>query len=118
MRFRRLVEIFERIENSSKRLEMTQLVLEMLKEVPERLVDKAVYMVQGKLYPDFVGVELGVAEKLTMRAVARTYGIKDEDVAALAKKTGDLGLATEEISGRRKQRSMGSEELTLAGVYG
>jgi DNA ligase-1 len=117
MEFRRLAESFERIENTSKRLELTALVLQLLKDVPTRHVDKAVYMVQGKLYPDFVGVELGVAEKLTIRAVARTYGVDEADVLALVKKTGDLGLATEQVAGKRKQKPMSSEPLTLEGVY-
>jgi DNA ligase 1 len=107
--FQFLAEAFEKIEATSKRLELTQLLLEFLQALPVPLVDKAVLMLQGKLYPDFVGIELGVAEKLTIKALARTYGAKEEEVVALQKQLGDVGLAAE--------GSMLTSPLTVHGVY-
>lgn len=115
--FEVLAEAFRKIEGTPKRLESTQLVLDLLRSLPSSLVDKAVLMLQGKLYPDFVGVELGVAEKLTVKAVARTYGAEEAEVEALRKKHGDLGLAAEAIAARRRQRTMSTAPLTIAGVY-
>lgn len=115
--FRHLAEAFEKIEQTPKRLAMTQLLLELLQSLPVNLVDKAILMMQGKLYPDFVGIELGVAEKLTIKALARTYGAKEEDIVALQRRHGDVGLAAEEIASKRKQRAMITEPLTIPGVY-
>ncbi len=115
--FQFLADSFEKIESTTKRLELSQLLLELLQALPPVLVDKAILMMQGKLYPDFVGIELGVAEKLTIKALSRTYGATDDEITTLSKKQGDLGLAAEEIAKKRKQRSMLSAPLTISGVY-
>jgi len=69
VRYEQLAEVFEGIEATSKRLEMTDLLVKLLKETPKELVDKVVYLTQGKLYPDYVGIELGMAEKLVEKAI-------------------------------------------------
>ena len=117
MEFRRLAEAFERIEGTSKRLELTQHVLTLLKTFPDGLIDKAVWMMQGKIYPDYVGIELGVADKMTIRAIGRTYGATEDEVVGLLQRHGDLGVAAEEVAKKRRQRTMGQETLSVAGVY-
>lgn len=117
MEFRRLAEAFEKFESTSKRLELTRLVMDLLQTVPAALVDKSVLMLQGKLYPDFVGVELGVADKLTVRAIARTYGVPEGEVVSLQRRQGDLGLAAEEVARKRRQRGLDHRSLTVLHVY-
>src|SRR6266851_4984025 len=45
--------------------------------------------------PEFAGVDLGLAEKLAVRAVATATGTGPEQVAARVRETGDLGQAAE-----------------------
>jgi DNA ligase 1 len=118
MEFRVLAEQFERLEKASKRLELTAGVIALLKATPRDLVDKVLYLTQGRLYPDFVGIELGVAEKLTVRALSKTLGLKEEEVVALQKKLGDIGTAAEEVLKRRRQRTFSDAKLTVEHVYG
>jgi len=117
MEFRVLAEHFERLEKASKRLELTAGVIALLKATPRSLVDKVLYMTQGRLYPDFVGVELGVAEKLAVRALSKTLGVAEEEVVALQKKLGDIGTAAEEVLKKRRQKTFGGESLTVEHVY-
>ena len=79
LKYSRIAEAYEKIEATTKRLEMTKYLVEILKDTPTNLIDKVVYLTQGKLCPDFVGVEIGIAEKMAIRAVSRStgYGIKD-----------------------------------------
>lgn len=118
MQFRDLAGHFRKIEEETKRLELTALTLGLLRATPRPLVDKVLYLAQGRVYPDFVGVELGVAEKLTARALVKTLGVTEPEVSALRKKLGDLGLAAEELIQRRRQRSLDGEPLTVTEVYG
>ena len=46
-----------------------------MKKTPHEVISKIVYLIQGKLRPDFEGVELGVAEKLAIRAISKSSGI-------------------------------------------
>ena len=74
MKYSSIAEAYEKIEATTKRLEMTDYLVEILKETPTVLIDKVVYLTQGKLYPDFVGIEIGIAEKLAIRAVVKSAG--------------------------------------------
>src|SRR5664279_2839306 len=59
-----IADSYEKIEATTKRLEMTDLLVELLKKTPKDIISRVVYLTQGKLYPDFMGIEMGVAEKL------------------------------------------------------
>ena len=72
MRFSVLAESFEKMEGTTKRLELTRLLVELFQKTSPELISKMVYLIQGKLRPDFEGIELGVAEKLAVRAIAKS----------------------------------------------
>ena len=72
MRFSEIADFFERMESTSKRLELTEILVELLKQTPNDLISKIVYLIQGKLRPNFEGVELGIAEKLAMKSISKS----------------------------------------------
>src|SRR5215211_6832263 len=51
----------------------------------------------GMIAPQFAGVDLGLTEKLAVRAVATAAGTDPAEVAALVARTGDLGQAAEQL---------------------
>ncbi len=69
-----IAESYEKIEATTKRLEMTDYLVELLKKTPKQVIAKVVYLTQGKLYPDFMGIEMGVAEKLAIKALIPCVG--------------------------------------------
>ena len=80
LRYAVIAEAYEKIEATTKRLEMTDLLVSLLKNTPKEIINKVVYLTQGKIYPDFVGLEIGVAEKLAIRALARASGMKESKI--------------------------------------
>jgi DNA ligase-1 len=120
LRYSAIADTYEKIEATSKRLAMTDLLVELIKATPKKLVGKVAYLTQGKLYPDFMGIEMGVAEKSIINTIAMATGTKKEDVNKLWKKLGDLGLAAEESlkeSRDSKARLVPPEPLTVEDVY-
>lgn len=117
MKYLELAESFEEIEATTKRLEMTDLLVALIKKTPKDVIDKVVYLTQGKLYPDYVGVELGVAEKLAQKAISLAAGRAEKDVEADYKKTGDLGLTAEKMLERKAQATLLKQPLTVNLVY-
>lgn len=119
MRYARLVAAYEAMERTTKRLELTGLLVELLKGTPASVVDKVVYLTQGQLAASFEGVELGLAEKLVIKGLAQASGSTEERVTKLYKEKGDLGTAAEELLGGRRQRTLlGREEpLTIGEVH-
>ena len=66
MEFAVLAESLNKMESTTKRLELTQILVELFKKTPHEIISKIVYLIQGKLRPDFEGIELGVAERLAI----------------------------------------------------
>ncbi len=112
-----VAESYERIEDTTKRLEMTDYLVELLKKTPKDVIDKVVYLTQGKLYPDFVGIEIGIAEKLAVKAVAKGSGRKEGGIEEALKRTGDLGEVAEKFLEKPLQVSFFRKSLTVEGVY-
>jgi len=59
MRFSELVEFYEKIEAISGRIEMTKLLVELLRRTPPEIIDKVVYLTLGEVYPPFVASSSG-----------------------------------------------------------
>ena len=96
---------------------MTDHLVELLKETPNDIIDKVVYLTQGKLYPDFIGIEIGVAEKLAIRAVAKATGYTEKEIEEDLKETGDLGTTTQGFLKKKAQVTFFREPLTVRKVY-
>ena len=92
MKFSEISDSFERMESTTKRLELTDILVELLKKTPIEIISRVVYLIQGKLRPNFEGVELGVAEKLAMKSIAKSAGISIEKIIDDYNTGGDLGL--------------------------
>jgi len=113
MQFSRIVEAYERIEATTKRLEMTAQLVDLLRETPAEDLDKVVYLTQGRIHPDYMGIELGLAEKMVIRVLAH----EEDRVEVLWKEKGDLGLVAEQVIASRRLRPLESTPLTVAKVY-
>ncbi|MDG7012660.1 MAG: ATP-dependent DNA ligase [Nitrososphaerota archaeon] len=105
------------LERISGRNEITNLLAQLLKSTPLEELPPLVYMTQGKLRPDYEGVELGLAEKLALRALASASGSEPARVYTAYVKHGDIGAAAEELLTNKGQGTLFSEALTLKRVY-
>src|SRR5438034_522130 len=117
MQFARAVEVYEQIEGTTKRLEMTGLLVGLLRDTPPEDLDKVVYLTQGRIHPDYLGVELGLAEKMVIRVLAHATGLDEGRVEKLWKEKGDLGLVAEQVIASRRLKPLESTPLTVAKVY-
>ena len=117
MKYRDIAEAYEKIEATSKRLEMTDLLVDLLKKTPRDIIGKVAYLTQGKLYPDFLGIEIGVAEKLALKALARATGTRESILNDDLRKTGDIGETGQKFIGSKKQVTFFQEALTVQKVY-
>jgi len=117
MRYSLLADSYQKIEATTKRLEMTAHLVDLLKKTPSEIIDKVVYLTQGKLYPDFTGIEIGVAEKLAIRAVAKATGRSEKAIHEELGKTGDLGGTTQKFLKSKLQVQLSHELLTVEMVF-
>ena len=117
MKFSIISDAFQKMEGTSKRLELTDILVKLLQDIPKDVISKAIYLIQGKLRPNFEGVELGVAEKLVMKAMSKSSGIPLKKIEGDYNKGGDLGQTAENILQQKIQTTFGSEIITLEKVY-
>ena len=117
MRYAVIAEAYEKIGATTKRLEMTDFLVDLLKNTPKEIINKVVYLTQGKIYPDFVDLEIGVAEKLAIKALARASGRKESEIEEDVKKTGDIGETTRKFVGNKRQVTFFQQPLTVQRVY-
>jgi len=97
---------------------MTDHLVELFSKTDAEEIGKVIYLTQGKVYPDFIPHELGIAEKMVIKAIASASGLGDREIESIWKEKGDMGLVAEEAIGRKKQTTLlGMTELTVEKVY-
>jgi len=117
MKYAVLSDVYEKLESKSGKLEKTHIISKVLLESPKELLPKIVLLVDGRVFPLWSEEELGVANQLMIRAIAKSYGISASDVVKIFKKTGDLGKTVEGLVGKKRQVTLGRRELTVDKVF-
>jgi DNA ligase-1 len=118
MLYDNLVKFYARLEETTKRLEMTDILTELFKQSKPEEIDKIVYLTQGKIHPDWTGEpEIGMAEKMVVEAIVKVSGLKKERVDSMLRSLGDIGLAAEEAVKDKKQSGFIVKELTVTHIY-
>lgn len=117
MDFSIVAEIFEKMENTTKRIELTNILVELLKKTPKKIIPNAVYLLQGIIRPNFEGVELGIAEKLAIRAISKSAGLPIKKIEDDYRECGDLGLTASNMLKIKTQTTFTTEKITVERVY-
>lgn len=114
MKFQELANYFEKLEATSSRLALIDILAELFKKAPADEIDKIVYLTQGRIAPFFEATEIGMAERTVADAIGRAYGTSKDSVLKLYSKLGDMGLVVEQLSSKSKVKS---SKLTVQEVF-
>ena len=117
MEFSIISEMFEMMEKTTKRIELTNILVELLKKTPKKIIPNVVYLLQGIIRPNFEGVELGIAEKLAIRAISKSAGLPIKKIEDDYREGGDLGLTASNIIKIKTQTTFTAEKITVERVY-
>ncbi len=117
MLFEEASKYFEKLEEISSRLEMIDLLEQMIKNVGKDEIRALVYFTEGVVAPAFDGIEMGIAEKLAEEAIANATGYEKGVVAADFKKSGDLGSTAESMTSKSKLVRMVHNKFTINEVF-
>jgi len=117
MEFSIISEMFEMMEKTTKRIELTNILVELLKKTPKKIIPNIVYLLQGIIRPNFEGVELGIAEKLAIRAISKSAGLPIKKIEDDYRECGDLGITASNILKIKTQTTFTTEKITVERVY-
>ncbi len=99
MEYEVVAEAYRDLEQASGRLILIDRLAVLLAQTPQELLPTVCYLCQGLVAPEFAAVDLGLAEKLALRAVATATGVEPGEVVAAVREAGDLGQAAEQLLG-------------------
>ena len=74
MTFSILSSYFEKLEATSSRLALIDILADLFKHSSKDEIDKIIYLTQGRIAPFFEPIEIGMAEKTVAESIGRTYG--------------------------------------------
>ena len=107
MLFSKLAEFFEKLEETSSRLILIDILSDLFKHTDKEEIDKIIYLTQGRIAPFFAPVEIGMADKTVADALGRAFGQSKENVLKMYSKVGDIGLVAQELSSKFKLPARG-----------
>ena len=116
MLFSVLSGYFSRMEAISKRLELIEIVKEVIRESGED-IGITLYLCEGKIAPDFMSKETGIAESTIMKVIGQITGASEKEIMKEYSRTGDLGTVAQQFSGRKKQKSFFNMPLEAREVH-
>jgi DNA ligase-1 len=111
VKFLEVAQFFQKLEETTSRLEMSELLYELFSKADKEEIGKLVYLTMGELVPSFVGLEFGVSEKLALEALSKAVGIRSAQIQDVYKRLGDVGMVAMEVI-KREGRG-----LSLLQVY-
>ncbi len=97
MKYEIVAEAYRDLEEISGRLALIDRLAALVGQTPAELLPVVCYLAQGLIAPEFAGVDLGLAEKMAVRAVAAATGADAAQVTARVRETGDLGQTAEQL---------------------
>lgn len=112
-----MVEIYEKLEKTTSRLEMTSIVSEFLSTVPDDKLPVILLFLMGRVFPIWSDKELGVGSKLVIKAISNVSGIPEFRIEDKIRETGDTGLAAESLLVKKVQTTLFQEKLTVEKVH-
>lgn len=111
MKFSELTRYFEKLDKTSSRLSLIEILSELFKKTPSSEIDKISYLIQGRLAPFFVPLEIGMAEKTVAKAIAQAFEVNAEEVTKEFNRLGDMGLAAGKFAAKSKGSQVSVEKV-------
>ncbi len=127
MTFAQFSSYLEKLEKTSSRLVLIDILADLFKHSSKEEIEKIIYLSQGRIAPFFEATEIGMAEKTVASAIAKAFNSTKESVLKLYGKLGDMGLVASQMAshpfgsepqGRRPERAKRVEgSLSITEIF-
>ncbi|NTV22790.1 MAG: ATP-dependent DNA ligase [Nanoarchaeota archaeon] len=117
MLYSEISEFYDRLSSTSKRLEKTMHLAELLKKTRPEDIPHIVLLAQGKVFGEHEDTKMGIASKIVVKALSRISGQSTAEVELKWKKLGDLGDVAAEVTNKNRQSTLFSRQLDADQVF-
>lgn len=117
--YMKLVETYEKIAETSSRLEKRDIIAEFLRYIKENDSDityDITLLLQGKIFPPWSEKEMGISTQLIIKSLSKLLGENTSDIEKKLASVGDMGEITEELIANNKQVTFFKVPLTVSKV--
>ncbi len=115
MLYSEFVDVYGRLSRTTKKLEKSAIIADFLPRLKGH--EEWIYLLRGRVFPDYDSRELGISTQLAIKAIARAAGVSSESIVDKFKKLGDLGDVATTILEHKKQNSLFYKSLTVEHVF-
>ncbi len=99
--FSKLADIFSQLEVVTSGNKLREILSQFFKRVPKQDIDLVAYLTIGKIDAEYKKTDLGLANKMIIRALAKASNKDIDKIKNLSRKLGDLGLVAEKIINKK-----------------
>ena len=117
MDYSELVKCYQKLEKTTKRLEKTKIIADLLEKTPEAQLEKIIFLLEGRIFPKWDERKTGISSRLMIKAINSSTGVSPTKIEKEWAKEGDLGTVVEELSKTKKQTTLFSRKLTITKVF-
>ncbi len=117
MRYQELVDVYEALSSTTKRLEKTDILAEYFEKVDDETLPIVTLLALGKVFPFYSEDEMGIGDKLVMKAIGKVVGVNDDEVENQVRDQGDVGAAAEKLYSKKSQTTFLSQPLSIKFVF-
>jgi len=118
MKYLDLVDVYQKLEKTTKRLGKTHILSELLKNTDAESLSIITLLLQGKIFPSWDEHKIGIASRLVLKAIQTATGISSSKIEDEWKKTGDLGQVAENLVRGKNQTTLFQKTLSVKKVFG
>lgn len=117
MEYKTLVSFYEKLESTTKRLEKTFIISELLDKTSKDDLTAVIYLIQGEVFPSWSEEKTGVSSRLIIKAIAAASGMSPGKIEKDWAKIGDLGEVASNLIKTKHQKTLFSKKLTVKKVF-
>lgn len=115
MKFSELAVYLKKLEDTTSRNDMTQILSELFKSLHADEIDKVLYLMQGSVAPMYEKVDFGIAEKLMLNAIERALQLDPAELRRKNRTLGDIGLTVQHF--KHEYTSMYEQDVSITKVF-
>jgi DNA ligase-1 len=113
VKYLELAKTYQKLEETTKRKEMTNYLVELFNNTPSDHIRDVIGLTRGSPYPDYEDWNIGMAEKMVIKAIANATGTDVAQITKKMKEKGDLGKAAEDAIKKKKQSTLFTKPLQI-----
>ena len=111
MKFSDLANYLEKLEKTSSRNEITQILADLFRKTDIHDIEEVIYLLLGQLAPKYKGIVFNLAERMMQQVLAKAYDKSLDFIKGEYKRMGDVGSVAESLSAKR------TSNLSVREVY-